>query len=173
MNMLSKMASSFKHQAAGCEEIIFNFKLRITRLNQRDKWPVACGLQLVALILLFLQHSANAQVSFPPVTINLNYPQYQRLKLDGGYEYVSGAGIQGVILYRLDEGTYIAYERKCSIGDDAPVSVDASGLYMNGCGSTYNFSDGYPTSGRSVQPLLKYRTSLTGQTLVITDEVAY
>ncbi|MFM9839153.1 MAG: hypothetical protein ACKVOQ_12860 [Cyclobacteriaceae bacterium] len=172
--LATKLATSFKPQASSCEEKVSNIELRTAGSNQRTNQPVACGLWLVALLtLFFLQHSVNAQNSFPPVTINLSYPQYQSLKLDGGYQYVNDAGMQGVVLYRLNETTYITFERKCSIDDDAPVSVDGSGLFMKGCNATYSFSDGYPTSGQTTRPLLKYRTSLTGQTLVITDEVAY
>lgn len=154
-------------QATSCEQQTKSF-------IQRNKKLVACGLQFAAFITLFFLHfSVNAQNSFPPVTINLNYPQYQNLRLDGGFQYINDAGIQGVILYRVNETTYIAFERKCSINDDAPVSVDGSGLFMRGCNATYSLSDGYPTSGTTTQPLVKYRTSLTTQTLVITDEIAY
>jgi hypothetical protein len=189
MNMQSKLASSFKPHASGCGVISSNCELRTpnsegqvvghelgarTPLMLRSNKPAACSLWLAAFItLLFPHHSATAQTSFPPVTINLSYPQYQSLKLDGGFMYINDAGIQGVILYRVNETTYVAFERKCSINDDAPVIVDGSSLFMKGCNSTYSFSDGYPTSGQTTQPLLKYRTSLTGQTLVITDEVAY
>lgn len=137
-------------------------------------WRVACGLKLVTIfMLLSLSDAANAQASFPPVTINLSYPQFQRLKLDGGYQYINDAGLHGIILYRVDETTYIAFERQCSIEDDVPVSVDGSGLFLKGCGSTYSFSDGYPTSGTATRALLRYRTTLTNQTLMITDEIAF
>jgi hypothetical protein len=163
----NEMASCCMPQAASCEFRAISLRLTLNKL-------VACSLRLVAIIgLVFFAQTTNAQTSFPPVTINLSYPQYQSLKLDGGYMYINDAGIQGVILYRVNETTYIAFERKCSVNDDAPVSVDGSSLFMKGCNATYSFSDGYPTSGSSTQPLLKYRTSLTGQTLVITDEVAY
>ncbi len=135
------------------------------------KQLVACGLWLAAFIVF--HQSAYAQASFAPININLTYPQYQRLKLDGGYHYIDEGGMQGIILYRQDESTYIAYERLCSLDNDAPVSVDGSGLFMKGCNSTFNFSDGYPTGGPIARPLMKYRTSLTGTMLVITDEMAY
>lgn len=130
-----------------------------------------CGLWLAALIGFY--QPAYAQASFAPININLSYPQYQRLKLDGGYHYIDDGGMQGIILYRQDETTYIAYERLCSLDNDAPVSVDGSGLFMKGCNSTFSFSDGYPTGGPAPRPLMKYRTSLTGTMLVITDEMAY
>jgi hypothetical protein len=135
------------------------------------KLETICAVALIALSLS--PQLSVAQMNFNHVTINLNNPQYQSLKLDGSYIYVNEAGMQGVILYRVDQTTYIAYERKCSVGDEAPVSVDGSTLFMKGCGGTYNFSDGYPSSGPSNQPLLKYRINLTGQILVITDEAIF
>jgi hypothetical protein len=162
MNTRNKMTSGLRPHASGCTSL------------QGSKRLTACGLQLVALLLFMaITENTYAQASFPPVTINLNFPQYQRLKLDGGYEYISDVGIQGIILYRESENKYIAYERTCSVNDDAPVTVDGSGLFMKGCNSTFSFSDGYPTSGTVRQPLLKYRTSLNGQSLTITDEVVF
>ena len=138
------------------------------------KWVAACSLRFAAIVLFMAMFdNSYAQASFPPVTINLNYPQYQRLRLDGGYQYVDDVGMRGVILYRLDESTYIAYERLCSFEDDAIVSVDGSGLFMKGCQSTYDFSDGSTTGGPARNRLLKYRTSLEGNKLLITDEVVF
>jgi hypothetical protein len=138
------------------------------------KWVAGCSLRFAAIVLFMAMFdNSNAQASFPPVTINLNYPQYQRLRLDGGYQYVDDVGMRGVIIYRLDETTYIAYERLCSFEDDAIVSVDGSGLFMKGCQSTYDFSDGSPTGGLARNRLLKYRTSLEGNKLLITDEVVF
>ena len=161
MNILNRLASSHEFLASSCEVW--------------DATLVARSLKLAAIFVFFIviDTSVFAQASFPPVTINLNYPQYQRLRLDGGYQYVDDVGMRGVILYRLDESTYIAYERLCSFEDDVIVSVDGSGLFMKGCQSTYDFSDGRPSGGPAFKPLLRYRTSLTGQTLVITDEIVY
>jgi hypothetical protein len=143
----------------------------------RNKCTLGClstfSFPLLVVLVFTTSFQSNAQASFPPVTINLSYPQYQRLKLDGGYQYIDDGGMQGIILYRQDESTYIAYERLCSLDDEPPVSVDGSSLFMKGCNSTYSFSDGFPTGGPATRPLMKYRTSLTGTTLVITDEMAY
>ncbi len=127
----------------------------------------------VLVIVLFDARELAAQASFPPININLQYPQFQRLKLDGGYVYLNEGGMSGIILYRESETNYIAYERRCSVDDDVPVVVDGSGLFMKGCDSTFSFSDGYPTGGPVRNPLLKYRTSLDGTKLTITDEVVF
>lgn len=158
MNMESKLASSFRFQASSS--------------GNRWKLLITCRL-LLFVLMIFSAYSTQAQASFAPININLSYPQYQRLKLDGGYQYMDDGGMKGIILYRQDESTYIAYERLCSLDDEPPVSVDGSGLFMKGCNSTYSFSDGYPTGGPATRPLMKYRTSLNGTTLVITDELAY
>jgi hypothetical protein len=150
---------------------MINEKQLVAKIKaQRSVWLAVCCLQL---FILCLPLSTAAQVSFPPINLNLNNPQYQRLKLDGGFVYISDGGMSGIILYRESETNYIAYERRCSIDDDTPVTVDGSGLFMKGCGSTFNFFDGYPTSGPVKQPLLKYRTTLSGTTVTITDEVVF
>jgi nitrite reductase/ring-hydroxylating ferredoxin subunit len=170
----NKSVTSYRPQATGSAELDCKRGAPTESGNQRSKQLAARGLWLPAfIVLLFVHHSVNAQASFPPVSINLNYPQYQRLRLDGGYQYVDDVGMRGVIIYRLDETTYIAYERLCSFEDDAIVSVDGSGLFMKGCQSTYDFSDGSPTGGPARNRLLKYRTSLEGNKLLITDEVVF
>lgn len=158
MNMESKLDSNFRFQTSSSRN---SAKLSITSSF------------LFLAVMMFPAPDTQAQASFAPININLSYPQYQRLKLDGGYQYIDDGGMQGIILYRQDENTYIAYERLCSLDDEPPVSVDGSGLFMKGCNSTYSFSDGYPTGGPATRPLMKYRTSLTGTTLVITDEMAF
>lgn len=155
MNILNKKASSYE-----------------SRGSSPYSFLCARGLWLIAFLLIF-GLSAYAQASFPPIQINLNYPQYQKLKLDGGYQYIQDAGLSGIILYRESEEKYIAFERRCSVDDDMPVVVDGSGLFMKGCESTFSFSDGYPTSGPVRNPLLKYRVSLNGHNLTITDEVVF
>jgi nitrite reductase/ring-hydroxylating ferredoxin subunit len=116
-----------------------------------------------------------AQVSFPPITVNLNYPQFQRLRMDGGFVYIEG-GYRGIILYREGENSFRAYERACPHHPEencAVVQVDISSLFMidRCCKSTFNFSDGQPTGGPAQRPLLQYRIEITGTTLKISDEV--
>src|SRR6267142_1476183 len=94
--------------------------------KNRIYWVAACALALVS-------HQAYSQAAFPTVTVNLNYPQYQRLKLDGGFVYIEGAGLRGIILYSAGENAYIAYERACPHHPEAScavVQVDGSSLFM-------------------------------------------
>jgi nitrite reductase/ring-hydroxylating ferredoxin subunit len=131
---------------------------------------------MLAFALAIASYQTYAQAAFPTVTVNLSYPQYQRLKMDGGYVYIEGAGLRGIILYREGENSFRAYERACPHHpeeDCALVQVDGSSLYMvdRCCKSTFNFSDGQPTGGPAQRPLFQYRIELTGTTLKISDEI--
>ncbi len=118
-----------------------------------------------------------SQAAFPTVIVNsLNYPQYQRLKLDGGFVYIEGAGLRGIILYRATENSYLAYERACPHHPEescAIVQVDGSTLFMvdHCCKSSFSFSDGQPTGGPAQRALFRYSAELSGTTIKITDEI--
>ena len=131
---------------------------------------------VMSLVVMLMSYQTYSQAAFPSVTVTLSYPQYQRLRLDGGYVYIEGAGLRGIILYRAGENAYIAYERACPHHPEescAVVQVDGSSLYMvdHCCKSTFNFSDGQPTGGPAQRPLLQYRIEITGTTLKISDEI--
>jgi nitrite reductase/ring-hydroxylating ferredoxin subunit len=115
-------------------------------------------------------------IPFPDLNINLAFPEYQPLMLDGGYKEISKIGVRGVILYRKNATTYIAYERNCSFHPNdacATVNVHTSSLYMTDpcCGSNFSFTDGTPTGGAAWRPLRKYRTVLSGGMLTISNEM--
>lgn len=96
--------------------------------------------------------------------------------MDGGYVYVDGGGLKGIILYRANENSYLAYERACPHHPSAGgsiVQVDLSTLFMvdHSCRSTFNFSDGQPTGGPAERALIQYRVDQEGSTLKISDEI--
>ena len=113
--------------------------------------------------------------NFSEITINLTFPQYGMLKSDGGYAEIDG-GVRGIIVYRLDATTFIAYERNCPYRATeacARVDVDISKIFLidRCCGSTFGFADGYVTGGPARYSLRRYRTQVSGSTLTITDEI--
>ncbi len=115
-------------------------------------------------------------IAFTDVVINLNLPEYITLQTDGGHKELSTGGARGIIVYRVNSSTYLAYERNCSYRPNeacATVNVHNSGLFMIDpcCNSSFNFTDGLPTGGPAWRPLNQYRTQLNGLTLTITDEV--
>jgi nitrite reductase/ring-hydroxylating ferredoxin subunit len=133
---------------------------------------------LVAIVIACtpdLSDDAIPPAVFPPLTVNLNLSEYQDLKTKGFVE-INEIGVRGVILYKVNESTYHAYEKNCSYHPNeacATVSVDATTLFLIDycCNSTFALATGYPTGGPAWQPLRQYETSLTGQTLTIADRV--
>jgi nitrite reductase/ring-hydroxylating ferredoxin subunit len=117
-------------------------------------------------------------LAFPPIVINLNLPDYNTLKSDGGYKVLSSSvgGVQGIIIYRVNASTYMAYERNCSYQPNnacATVEVDPSGLFMKDpcCGSSFSLTTGQPTGSPAWRPLRQYQTSLVNSDLSITDDI--
>jgi hypothetical protein len=112
---------------------------------------------------------------FPPMVINLTQPTYNAFN-SVGWVSLDAIGMRGVIVYKVDEVTYLAYERNCSYQPNeacATVDVHSSNLYMMDacCGSTFTFADGKPSSGPAWRSLRQYVTTLNGSTLTITDEI--
>lgn len=115
---------------------------------------------------------------FGSIYLNLNLPEYTRLKSDGGsLEYDDNdAGVKGLIIYRENASTYHVYERNCSYRPNeacATVNVHVSTLFMEDpcCGSHFDFATGNPTSGVAWRPLRKYFSAVNGTDLTITDEI--
>lgn len=115
---------------------------------------------------------------FSPITLNLNLPENVDLRTDGGFKIIpsSEGGVQGIIVYRLNLTTYLAYERNCSYHpNDACVTVEvhSSRLFMIDpcCNSTFRFDTGEPTGGPAWRPLRQYETLITGSELTITDNI--
>lgn len=114
--------------------------------------------------------------SFPDIILQLNLPENNSLQVDGGHRQLSTGGIRGIIVYRINSSTYVAYERNCSFRPNeacATVDIHSSGLFMidSCCGSNFSLTDGSPTGGPAWRPLNRYRTQLSGINLTITDEV--
>ncbi len=108
----------------------------------------------------------NVSVDF---TIYPNDVMYYRLNAYGGYEYFKG-GVNGIVVYRLDEWTFMAYDRACPYDFEEHESwlfVDSDGLRLVDtlCGSTYNILDGSVISGPSRWPARQYRTRYDGMRL--------
>jgi len=133
------------------------------------------------LLLLLLLISCSSDLVDDPIPfipfpdINIILPNYQDLSSDGGFIRINDSGVRGIILYRKNSTTYLAFERNCSYKPNdacATVDIHASTLFMQDacCGSSFSF-EGIPTGGPAWRPLQRYRTSLSGSTLTITDEI--
>ena len=112
-------------------------------------------------------------VHFSDVVINLTLPAYVALLTDGGFVYINSGGVKGIILYRKNNTSYLAFERNCTFQpNDACATVDAEVFRMKDscCGSTFDYN-GQPNGGPAWRPLQQYQTILSGSTLTITDTV--
>lgn len=113
-------------------------------------------------------------IPFSPIHINLNLPQYQNLNTLG-YVYIAG-GVRGILLYRSNASTYIAYERNCTYHPNdacATIEMHSSNLYIMDpcCNSSFTLSTGDPAGGPAWRPLRKYETFLSGSEITITDTI--
>jgi hypothetical protein len=110
----------------------------------------------------------------PFADIIVTISNHASLSTDGGYIALSG-GVRGIILYRKNSTTYLAFERNCTFQPNdacATIDVHSSTLFMQDacCGSSFNF-EGTPTGGPAWRSLQQYHVSFAANTLTITDEV--
>lgn len=133
------------------------------------------GALIIFVILLFpmgcKDKNDNPGTEIPNVYVNFY------LQPDGidfipaqGWKYIDQEGYRGIIIYRLDQFTFNAYERTCPFDaqkDCARVEVTPSGILMvdSCCMSYYNILDGMPAGGPTSLPLKVYFTEFDGITL--------
>jgi nitrite reductase/ring-hydroxylating ferredoxin subunit len=117
------------------------------------------------------------QPEIPYVTVNFsinpNSTQYLELNHIGGSVPVTG-GYRGIIIYRVSETEFKAYERACAYdptADSAQVRMDVSGLTMTcpKCKSKYIILDGSPYGGPTQWSLKQYRTNYDGTYLYVSN----
>lgn len=106
------------------------------------------------------------------VEVNLNDIDNVALKQIGGFIYVAG-GVRGIIVYRLSQNEYKAYDRNCTFQSTdacAIVSFHSSGFYIEDtcCGSVFDVN-GFPTGGPAEFPLKEYQVSRANDLLFITN----
>ncbi|MDR2868636.1 MAG: hypothetical protein LBV46_03745 [Bacteroidales bacterium] len=108
----------------------------------------------------------NTAVDFSIYIYDINYSPLLNY---GGHVYVTG-GIEGIILYRVDEMTIMAYDRACPYDwDDGQswLEMEESNLLITDkhCGSLFNVLDGSVVKGPAKYPLKYYRTQFDGNRL--------
>ena len=120
---------------------------------------------LVALILIFSCDKKNDQGEgiIPNVYVNFTiFPYTIDFIAMGNYAYFNDHGYRGVIVYRMDQDIFYAYERTCPFDagkDCAQVEVEVSNITVvdSCCMSVYSLLDGSPITGPSTLPLKRYR----------------
>lgn len=111
----------------------------------------------------------------PNVNVNLNLDisstLYSDLAVVGGYVYLTG-GYKGLIVYRMSNDEFVAYDRACPYDYEKPearVDVEDNGLTLidSTCMSRFLLLDGSVVEGPAKHPLKKYHTSFDGDNLHI------
>lgn len=108
----------------------------------------------------------------PYVVVNIQlYPNTLDYISVSGWVYVTG-GYRGLIVYRMTDNDFMAYERTCPYDPDkdcARVEVESSNITAvdSCCGSQYILTDGSPIRGPSGYSLQQYQTSYDGNQLRI------
>ncbi|MDL2231077.1 Rieske (2Fe-2S) protein [Bacteroidales bacterium OttesenSCG-928-L19] len=130
---------------------------------------------LFLFLLFFLGSCEYVHETIPNVAVNItiqpNSAAYYQLNHYGGHVYLTG-GVSGIIVYRLNDNTFKAYDRACPHdweSYDSWLWVEDSGLtiYDSCCGSRFNIIDGTVINGPAVLPLKYYRANYDGMTLRI------
>lgn len=109
----------------------------------------------------------------PEVNVNFYiYPNTIDFIEVGGFREYEDQGYRGVIVYRFDQTTFIAYEKTCPYDSKeetamVQVHIPTFSLIDSTCMSSYNLVDGMPNGGPSSIALLQYGTYYDGNQLHI------
>lgn len=107
------------------------------------------------------------------IYINPNSTFYYELNNQGGWIYlVAEKPSRGILVYRVSQNEFMAYERTCPydpLEPDARIEVEASHITTACpvCESKFILLDGTPFDGPARRPLKQYRTSYNGNMLHI------
>ncbi|SDE54985.1 hypothetical protein SAMN05216464_107124 [Mucilaginibacter pineti] len=133
-------------------------------------------LMIVAFICLCYFSCGKATDNVPNVPVNFQAdinPRYSALNSPGGYVYVNGYGIAGLIIYRTISGRYVAYDRCSSYQPEkkCAVSVDDTGLQVvDACsGSKFSLEDGTPVKAPATRSLKSYQVITTQFTIQVVN----
>ncbi|UOQ72917.1 hypothetical protein [Hymenobacter cellulosilyticus] len=143
-------------------------------LPSARSYIVGFGL-LSQAVLCGCDSGSSAQPQIPLTAFNevlfLTNQENSALRFDNGAVYHKG-GVRGLIVVRQNASTYLAFERACTYNStDTCARVKISpfvNLFDPCCKSQFNFQ-GQPQSGPANLPLRRYSTSLSGNTLTITN----
>ena len=98
-----------------------------------------------------------------------NSVSYLDLNYYGGHMYFTG-GLQGVVVYRIDNWSFTAFDRACPYDwdhEDSWIWVEDNGLILRceRCGSQFSILDGNVITGPSRFRLRQYYTKFDGMIL--------
>ncbi len=105
------------------------------------------------------------------IYIDVNSTLYIQLNTVGGWVYLTG-GYKGIVVYRMGEYDFVAYDRACPYDPYVPESrleMDLGNLTIHDtvCESRFGIIDGSVIEGPAQYPMKQYRTEYDGNILHI------
>jgi len=105
------------------------------------------------------------------IYIDVNSTLYVQLNTIGGWLYLTG-GYKGVLVYRVSEDEFVAYDRTCPYDPyvtNSRLEMDMGNLIVvdTVCDSKFVILDGSIIEGPATVPLKRYRTTFDGNILHI------
>ncbi|WP_454801700.1 Rieske (2Fe-2S) protein [Mucilaginibacter phyllosphaerae] len=122
---------------------------------------------ILTAMLFFGCAKTGSVVPSVPVKISIikTDPRYTALNAAGGFVYISGAGVAGIIIYRKVDGTYAAYDRCSSYMPEklCAITVDDTGFTATDpcSGSKFSLDDGGPVKAPATKYLRSYGVNTT------------
>ena len=131
---------------------------------------------ITLLLLLFSCGSSDDGNTLLPnvpvnVTLNLNLPVNQNLLINNGSRFVPGHGIKGIIVFRLSETNFFAWEAACphiTPNNCSTMVINGVKMVCNCDDSEFSILDGSPLSGTPFSAR-QYRAVKTGNSVMITN----
>ena len=136
---------------------------------------------LIALSLIFLGCSGDDDIRRNPylpelkfdLRLDLNLPQYNSLNFPGNSFVTRNYGINGIVIYNLNNDQYMAFE----LTDPNHAPTACSYLEIEGTraecacedGNIYTIITGQPIAGEAVYSLKPYRVERIGNVLQISN----
>ncbi len=108
------------------------------------------------------------------INLNLNLPEYNALLFDGGSVIISSQGIRGIVVYRVNDSFFTAFE----LSDPNHIPSDCSKMTINGIVATcpcetdensYNIVTGQNTTQPDQYPMMQYFANVSGNSVLISD----
>lgn len=127
----------------------------------------ALVLAIISLLFFGCGKGGNA-VPQVPVSIRIvkTDPNYSSLNIPGGYAYIPGAGVAGIIIYHRTNDTFIAYDRCSSYMPEKLCAIvvdkDTGFTATDPCsGSKFSLDDGGPVKAPATKYLRSYAVNTT------------
>jgi Rieske Fe-S protein len=106
------------------------------------------------------------------VSFNVNTQGYTSLQTTGGATYLANVGYRGILVYRLNTTTIVAFDRTCTydisdVNGIVTAQNNVTAICLD-CGSTYSLINGSVNTGPTTIGLKEYTVNFTQATGAVT-----